>query len=305
MTTQAPEVVVVGAAARDVTREDPRGWRLGGGVTYSGMALARLGLRTGLVIGLDPLALDAPELDALRAAGAELCPVPLRAGPVFHNEERPTGRVQRCLSTSEPVLVEALPESWRAASAWVLAPVAAEVPDDWAYVPSADACVALGWQGMLRHLFPGERVWPIEPGPSALLHRADLVGVSRYDLPHGLQLREVSTWLGDRCDVLLTAGSSGGLLLELAKGRLVGGRRYAAITTRAEVDPTGAGDTMLAGVVAARVAGGPDAARTGRDLHVGALASSLLVEGPGLESVPTLARLRARRAEPFEGPRAD
>jgi hypothetical protein len=297
VTTQAPDVVVVGAAARDVTRDDPRGWRLGGGVTYCGMALARLGLRTGLVIGLDPLAVDAPELDALRAAGAEVRPVPLRAGPVFHNEERPTGRVQRCLSTSEPVLAEALPDAWRRAPAWVLAPVAAEVPDDWAFVPSADACVALGWQGMLRHLFPGERVWPIEPGPSPLLHRADLVAVSRYDLPHGLQLRDISSWLGDRCELLFTAGLAGGLLLHLARGRLVGGTRYRAIPARAELDPTGAGDTMLAGVVAARIAGGPDAARAGRDLQVGAMAASLLVEGYGLGSVPTLAQVRARQAE--------
>jgi hypothetical protein len=299
MATKAPDVVVVGAAARDVTRDDPRGWRLGGGVTYCGMALARLGLRTGLVMGLDPLALDAPELDLLRAAGAQVHAVPLRAGPVFHNEERPTGRVQRCLSTSEPVPAQALPESWRSALAWVLAPVAAEVPDDWAFVPSADACVALGWQGMLRHLFPGERVWPIEPGPSPLLHRADLVAVSRYDLPHGLRLRDISSWLGDRCQLLFTAGLAGGLLLELARGRLVGGRRYPAISAEAEVDPTGAGDTMLAGVVAARVAGGQDAVRAGRDLHMGALAASLLVEAPGLGSVPTLTQLRDRRERPL------
>jgi len=155
---------------------------------------------------------------------------------------------------------------------------------------------------MLRHLFPGERVWPIDPGPSPLLHRADLVAVSRYDLPHGLRLRDVSSWLGGRCELLFTAGMAGGLLLELSGGRLVGGRRYSAIPARAEVDPTGAGDTMLAGVLAARVAAGvltrvaagADARRTGRDLRLGALAASLLVEGPGLDSVPTLAQLRQR-----------
>src|SRR6185436_6669783 len=118
--------------------------------------------------------------------------------------------------------------------------------------------------------------------------------VSRYDLPHGLRIRDISSWLGDRCDVLLTAGLSGGLMLQLAKGRIVGGRRYRAIPARAEVDPTGAGDTMLAGVVAARIAGSSDAARSGRDLNIGALAASLLVEGPGLGSVPVLGRLRDR-----------
>src|SRR5436190_1218145 len=79
----APDVVVVGAAARDITPGDPRGWRLGGGVTYGALALARLGVRTGVVIGLDPLARGAQELDLLEAAGAEIIRVPLVRGPVF------------------------------------------------------------------------------------------------------------------------------------------------------------------------------------------------------------------------------
>ena len=295
MAMKAPDVVVVGAAARDIAPDDPRGWRLGGGVTYSALALARLGVRTGVVIGLDPQAGDARELEMLSAAGAELCAVPLDRGPVFNNEERATGRIQTCLSVSDPVPATALPKAWRSAAAWLLAPVAAEVPDTWADVPKSDACVVLGWQGMLRHLFPGERVWPIDPGPSPLLHRADLVGVSRHDLPHGLRLRDVSSWLGDRCELLLTAGPAGGLLLDLARGRLVGGRRYTAIPPLEEVDPTGAGDTMLAGLLAARIVAGVQVER-GRDLHVGALAAALLVERPGLDAVPSLRDLRRRRA---------
>jgi sugar/nucleoside kinase (ribokinase family) len=64
-----------------------------------------------------------------------------------------------------------------------------------------------------------------------------------------------------------------------------------------EIDATGAGDTMLAGLVAARVAGGPEGVRLARDLHLGALASSLLVEGPGMNSVPRLAQVRERLAQ--------
>jgi hypothetical protein len=300
VTNRPPDVVVIGAAARDVVPADPRGWRLGGGVTYSGLAMARLGVRTGIVIGLDPEARDAPELELLRAAGAEVCAVPIERGPVFHNEERPSGRVQTCLSGSDAVPPSALPEAWRSAPAWLLAPVAAEVPDEWADVPAPGACVALGWQGMLRHLYAGERVWPIDPGPSPLLHRADLVGVSRHDLPHGLRLRDVSSWLGDRCELLLTAGPAGGLLLELARGRLVGGRSYPGIPPREDVDPTGAGDTMLAGLLAARIAGGGHAS-DGRDLYLGALAATLLVERPGLDAVPWLPALLGRHGEGARG----
>lgn len=293
-----PEVVVVGAAARDVAHDDERGWRLGGGVTYGGLALARLGIRTGVVIGLDPLAQDAEEIESLRAAGAEVICVPLERGPVFHNEERPTGRVQTCLSVSDPIPTDAVPEPWLSAPAWLLAPVAAELPDEWADVPSVDACVALGWQGLLRHLFPGERVWPLDPGPSALLRRADVVGASRFDLPHALDLGAVSGWLGRDCEVLLTAGSMGGLLLRFREGRLRGGRRYRGIRIEQEVDATGAGDTMLAGLLAGRLAGGEAAKAAGHDLYVGALAAARLVERKGLESAPWLL---TRREDPEQG----
>ena len=49
----APEVVVVGAASRDLVDDDARGWRLGGGVSYSALALARLGLPVRALIGVD------------------------------------------------------------------------------------------------------------------------------------------------------------------------------------------------------------------------------------------------------------
>ena len=294
--SSAPDVVVVGAAARDIAPDDPRGWRLGGGVTYSALATARLGIRTGVIIGLDPLAWDARELSLLEAAGAEVIRVPLARGPVFNNEERPTGRVQTCLSVSDPVPTDALPPAWRSAPAWLLAPVAAEIPDAWADVPRPSACVAFGWQGILRHLFAGERVWPIDPGPSPLLLRADLVGVSRHDLPHGLLMSDVARWLGSPCELLITAGPQGGLLLRHLHGRVASGRRYHGIPAREEVDPTGAGDTMLAGLLAGRMAG-KDSVVRGHALRIGALASSLLVEGPGLAAVPTLGAVRAREED--------
>jgi hypothetical protein len=48
--------------------------------------------------------------------------------------------------------------------------------------------------------------------------------------------------------------------------------------------------------VAARIVAGSDGRRLGRDLHLGALAASLLVEGPGMNSVPTLDQLKERLA---------
>src|SRR4051794_24945257 len=97
-----PAVVVVGAAARDLTEDDPRGWRLGGGVSYSALTTARLGLPTAALVGADADAATATELDLLREAGVDVRIVPLEHGPVFVNIERPEGRLQLCEDHSDP-----------------------------------------------------------------------------------------------------------------------------------------------------------------------------------------------------------
>jgi len=220
--------------------------------------------------------------------------VPLVNGPIFTNVETLAGRIQTCGSLSDAVPVEALPDGWAAAPAFVFAPIASEIPDDWVDVPSASACVAFAWQGILRNLVPGERVTPKAPGPSPFLERADILAFSRHDVPGALPLRDIGDWVGDECDVLLTAGLVGGALLHMRGGRLVSARAYPSVPSTKEVDPTGAGDTMLAGLVAARLVAGAEGERFGRDVYTGAAASSLLVEGPGMNSVPTLGQLSAR-----------
>lgn len=291
---QVPDVVVVGAATRDLNDTDPRGWLLGGGVTFGALALARLGLRTGVVLGLDAEAATAVELQLLRDSGVEVISVPLACGPVFTNIETPAGRIQTCGSTSDPVPVAVVPDAWRSAGAWVFAPIASELPDAWTEVPAAEACVAFGWQGILRQLTAGARVVAAQPGPSRFLERADIVAVSRHDVPGDLDLRKLGRWLAPRSDLLLTAGLLGGMLLRYEHGEIVTARTYPSVPSLLEIDPAGAGDTMLAGLVASRIVAGAAGQEQGRDLRLGASAASLLVEGPGLDSVPTFTRLMAR-----------
>ena len=106
------EVLHVGAACRDIAEDDPRGWRLGGGVTYAALTTARLGLRTAAVVGVDSVARTAEELHLLRDAGVELSLVPLSEGPIYHNVETPAGRVQTCVQPARRSRVQALPELW-------------------------------------------------------------------------------------------------------------------------------------------------------------------------------------------------
>ncbi len=294
-----PDVVVVGAAARDITDDDPRGWRLGGGVSYSALTTARLGLRTAALIGLDREAVEARELDLLREAGVDVRLVRLDHGPVFVNIERPGGRLQLCRDRSDPVPVGAVPPEWLGAAGWILAPVAAELPDAWASVPAAGAIVAVGWQGLLRELVPGEAVRHVKPGPTPILARADLVGLSRDDVDPDLPLVELYRSLRPGALLAITQGDRGGLVGDGIDGDTLHLRHYPAVPSHAIVDPTGAGDVFLAALAAARIEPRLVAGRIaqGLDLLLAAAAASLVLEAPGMLGVPSRDAVRRRMAE--------
>jgi sugar/nucleoside kinase (ribokinase family) len=296
---QVPQVVVVGAASRDLAPDDPRGWRLGGGVSYSALTTARLGLPTGAIIGVDEAASTATELDLLRDAGVDVRPVLLEHGPVFENIERPEGRLQHASDRSDPVPPDAVPGPWRAAPGWIFAPVAAELPDDWATVPRSDATIAVGWQGLLRRLEAGRPVEHVRPSHGPILSRADIVGVSRDDLDPSMPMAELSEIVGEGGVLVVTEGDRGGLAMETGAGGPRHIRHYPAIRSHAPIDPTGAGDVFLAALAAARIE--PRLVRgrigSGLDFLLAAAAASLVLEGPGMLGVPDRAAVQRRMRE--------
>ncbi len=293
-----PRIIIVGSAARDIDESDPRGWRLGGGVTYGALLLGRVGIPTTALIGLDRQAAEAHELGLLRDAGVDVVAVPLEHGPVFHNVEAPGGRQQTVIDASDPVPTEAATDAIRgSACAWLFAPVADEVPDSWADVPRGGSFVALGWQGLLRELTPGASVVHRSPGHHPLVRRANLVAASAQEMPRQRSLSEIGSLLSADAELLITKGRRGGATVGPdGRMRIV----YAPVPARVALDPTGAGDVMLAALVAALVATGahdekPTRSR-GRHLRFAATAASLLVEQPGLNAVPSRAQIRDRLA---------
>lgn len=299
MIRPAIEVLHIGSASRDLTPDDPRGWRLGGGVTYAALTTARLGLRTAAVIGIDDAGANAAEFDLLRAAGVDLMLARLTESPVFDNRETPAGRVQVCHAVGRPVEVPALPASWVEAAAWSVVPVAGEVDDRWAAAIPAAAYVAVGWQGLLRELAPGRHVARRPPMPSALLRRADLVGVSHHDVPTGTSLAELAGFLHAGADLAVTEGDRGGLLIHVGDDGPHETLRYLPTATDRATDPTGAGDTFLAALLATVLRPaivGRSRSRRSPDLRFAAAAGSLAVEGPGLAGVPDRAAVLIRRA---------
>ena len=178
MTRPAIEVVHVGSACRDIAPEDPRGWRLGGGVMYAALTTARLGLRTAAVVGVDDAASGASELDLLRDAGVDVLRVPLREGPIYHNVETPTGRRPDRPPAGRAVADPILPEVAEAPRL-----VVSPVPVSWRRLGRRSlptALVAVAWQGSSVTSRPGTGPRR-RPGRHGLL-AADLVGVSHHDL---------------------------------------------------------------------------------------------------------------------------
>ena len=289
-------VLVVGAASRDVTTEDPRGWRLGGAVTYGSLTLARLGLLVRALIGVDGEAAEARELEELHDAGVEVERARLGRGPVFENIERPAGRRQRCLSVADPLDPAMLPAGWRHNDAVFLGPVAGELGSAWASITAP--FVVLGWQGLLRRLVPGEDVERIAPRPEPLLAVANLVGVSGDDVDPRVRLGALVDLVRPGATLVVTRGDRGGTALVSRRPARSTLRAYPAIPSNGVVDPTGAGDVFLAAVLGATL----DGARLGVEslaarLTFAAAAGSLTVERPGVDGVPSLEAIRRRVAD--------
>lgn len=305
MTRPTIDVVHIGSACRDIAPEDPRGWRIGGGVMYAALTTTRLGLRTAAVVGVDNAASKASELEQLRDAGVELLRVPLAEGPIYHNVETAAGRVQTCVQPGVPLPIPTLAAEWIAAPGWSLVPVAGEVHDEWAAVVPPDAHVAVAWQGLLRVLRAGERVRQLPPRPSPVLTRADLIGVSRHDVAPEVPLRTLWSLLSPGADLLITQGTDGGLLIRIGPDGPAEMLRYRSPASDREIDPTGAGDTFLAALQTSGLRGVADAGLDGTsrrnairealDLRFAAAAGSLVVEDWGLAGVADLAATRARQ----------
>ena len=281
---QRPTLVVVGAATRDIAPDDARGWKLGGGVTYSAMAAASVGVHVRALIGVDDTAATADELDTLRNAGIDVQLVPLDSGPVFDNRRTPTGRQQFALAASDELPVASLPPSWRAPHSALLAPVAGEMGDDWSSAFAPATFVTLAAQGLLRRLHQGQEVVRLafEHGP--VIHRADAIALSREDVAAGAP--PIRAWTRAGQQVLVTHGKRGSLALTRTQTGLTG-RLTPPLPQRKAIDPTGAGDTFIAAWLAARMLVGDG----WRPLVVASVMSSLAVLSTSLADMPTRADL--------------
>ena len=144
---------------------------------------------------------------------------------------------------------------------------------------------------MLRRLVAGAHVERVPPSDRAILRRADLVGLSHLDVARDTSLGDLARFLHPGARLLVTQGGHGGLLVTTGDDGPVEVLRYLPTPTEREVDPTGAGDTFLAALLAVfvrpSVAGSP---------------GTSLGASPALRGRCRIARGRGRRPGGCPGP---
>lgn len=278
----APDFLVVGHAAQDMREHGA--WRLGGAVAYAAALANKLGLRTAVLTSASP------EVDfGARLPGVDCRVVPSSASTRFHNTYEAGRRRQRVSQRAAAITPADLPAAWRDASIVLLGPLAGELDDAFA-TAFPDALIGIGAQGWLREVGPDTIVRPVAPeswDAAPLLRRADALFLSDEDISPGSAASAIARWLHSVGIVAYTRGDRGADVY--ADGEL---RRIDAFPARV-VDLTGAGDVFAAAFLI-RLRETDDVLEATR---FAACAASYVVEGEGLDGIPTRAQIEKRLKE--------
>lgn len=279
MTLYAPEFLAIGHVAKD---RDPHTGELrtGGTAAYSALAAARLGLRAALITSLSCLDLLSP-----LGPDIQLFVAPSPNTTTFINDYSLGPRRQQVSSVSGPIQAQHIPRLWREASIVHIGPIAREVePGIIDLFPDALVCVSpQGW--MRRWDDTGEVTMGPWENAELVLSRADILVLSEEDTAHepGLEQR----YRYKVPIVVITLGSRG------AQVYTRGNRFHVPALPSQTVDLTGAGD-----VYAAAFAIRYHETRDPLDAATfAACTASFVVEGWGLEAIPTRKQVTSRLDE--------
>jgi sugar/nucleoside kinase (ribokinase family) len=253
---RAFDVCLVGHLTRDRVETPGRCTDLPGGtVYYAGMALARLQkLRLAICTRAGEDAASA--LEALRRDGVAVRVEPSGVTTSFINRYtsvRPDYREQAVYAVADPLRpadLEGLAARW-----FHLGPLTAgDLSPELIWLLASRGRVSLDIQGFLRQVVDTRIVVPdslkkdLFPALTTLKASQAEARLLTGTSDMALAARRIAAW--GVSEVVVTLGRQGSLVLH--QGRL---ERIPAYLPRAEVDPTGCGDTYMAGYLYQRLAG--------------------------------------------------
>ncbi len=277
-----PEFLVVGHVVQDLL-PDGR-WRPGGAAAYAALLARNIGLRTAVLTACGD---DFPLEETL--GGIEVRRLTGGPSTQMRNVYDDGHRTQWLPRRAPPLTTAALPDAWLDARIVLLGPVAGEIGPDIAAAFGSRSLVGAGAQGWLRDAGPDARVHPIHPrdwDSAPILDHVDALFLSDEDIPAEDAAGALAAWAGQVEVLAFTRGVGGADIGHRDEWRHIG-----AFPAR-PVDLTGAGDVFAAAFLACYAeAGDPwEAAR------FASAAASLVIEGIGIEGVPTRNAVEERLA---------
>lgn len=279
-----PELVVLGnLLLDDVVFEDgsTRMAQPGGAALYAALGASLWGVRVG-VASLRGDDYPTAALDALAARGIDLAGVlplgepSLRTWLLYEGRRRQVvHRLDRPSHAAVSPTADRLPDAWRLAPAFHLAPMPMDVQRGIvAALATAAAQLSLDPYVLLRpDTLPAWR--PVLAGADVLFVSEDeleLEGAAKHPLP---ALRSLAASRLRR--VVFKRGAQGGLLYDAREDRCY---EWAARAVQV-VDPTGAGDAFAGGLLAGWLRG----EATGRALAHGVVSASFAIEAWGADGL--------------------
>ena len=278
-TSERPDFLAIGHITRDLLPDGS--WRLGGAGTYAARTAARLGLRPAIVTSGPPDVLAA--LDAV-LPDISLSIVPSVEATTFENIYTVQGRQQFLHGRAAPLMLSAVPGTWRDAPIVLLGPVAQEI--DASIVGGfPNSLVAATPQGWLRQWDADGVVTPSSLANAGMLlpHLRALI-LSPEDIG-ALADTVIGEWARIVPLIAVTCSRDGAYAWENgARSDVFAG--YPAH----EVDPTGAGDVFAAAFLCELHETG-DAARA---IDFANQVAACSVEAVGGEGIPTREMVAAR-----------
>jgi sugar/nucleoside kinase (ribokinase family) len=264
------DYLVVGHIANDIT---PAGTRLGGTAAYAALTARLLGLKVGIVTSMRS------ETDLQPLSGIHVLSVDSPHTTTFENITQAGVRRQILHHRAEPILLEHIPDVWRAAPIMHLAPIAGELSPNLSAGLSA-SLLGITPQGWMRSWDKAGKVrvaaWE---HARQSLQNAGAVVLSLDDAGGDLEL--VESLAHQTRTLCLTEGAAGAVVY------WHGDRRRFHAPETVELDATGAGDIFAAAFFTRLYATRDpwEAARFATQL------AARSVTRPGLEGIPTAAEV--------------